>query len=155
MYKKITFYFYCSSFFFRGDTAMTVSVTAGLQIGVWLNYQMGYMVTPDATPPYDIIWPTYPMLGLMILRTILGLCCVVATRAIAKSISYAVVCAALGKNKNELRNSANTLENRDKIIVELCYKYFTCCMIGFNAAYLLPNVFKLIGIGRPDFYTEI
>lgn len=134
---------------------MTVSVTAGLQIGAWINYQLGDMVPPTTPPPYDIIWPTYPMLGLIVLRTILGLCCVLATRAIAKSISYAVVCAVLGKDKNELRNSANTLENREKIIVELCYKYFTCGMIGFNTAYLLPNVFKLIGIGRPDFYTEI
>lgn len=78
-----------------------------------------------------------------------------ATRALAKFVSYAVVCALLGQDKNALRSSESTLENRDKTIVELCYKYFTCGMIGFNTAYLLPNVFKLLGIGRPDFYTEI
>lgn len=134
---------------------MTTSVTAGLMIGAWINYQLGDMQPPATAPPYVIIWPTYGMLGLMLLRTVLGLCCVLATRAIAKSVSYAVVCALLGQDKNALRSSESTLENRDKTIVELCYKYFTCAMIGFNTAYLLPNVFKLLDIGRPDFYTEI
>lgn len=134
---------------------MTTSVTAGLMIGAWMNYQLGAMQPPVTQPPYVIIWPTYGMLGLMLLRTVLGLCCVLATRAIAKSVSYAVVCAILGQDKNALRSSESTLENRDKTTVELCYKYFTCGMIGFNTAYLLPNVFKLLGIGRPDFYTEI
>lgn len=134
---------------------MTISVTAGIQIGAWLNYQLNLLAAPTTEPPYEILWPTYRMLGLLLLRTILGLCSVLATRAIAKSISYAFVCALLGKDKNELRNSENTLENRDKTIVELCYKYFTCGMIGFNTLYLLPNVFKALDIGRPDFYTEI
>lgn len=134
---------------------MTISVTAGIQIGAWLNYQLDLLAAPTTDAPYEIIWPTYRMLGLLLLRTILGLCCILATRAIGKFISYAFVCALLGKDKNELRNSVNSLENRDKTIVELCYKYFTCFAIGFNALYLLPNVFKLLGIGRPDFYTEI
>lgn len=60
------------------------------------------------------------------------------------------LCALLGKDKNELRNSENTLENRDKTIVELCYKYFTCGMIGFNTLYLLPNVFKLLSYHTAD-----
>lgn len=141
--------------FLRGDTTMTTSVTAGLFVGAWLNYQLGYMQPPTETAPFVIIWPTYEMLGMMLLRTVLGLCCILATRAIGKSVSFAVVCALLGRDKNELRLSDSSLENRDKTTVELCYKYFSCAMIGFNTAYLLPNVFKLLGIGRPDFYTEI
>uniref|UniRef100_T1GYT9 Uncharacterized protein n=1 Tax=Megaselia scalaris TaxID=36166 RepID=T1GYT9_MEGSC len=70
---------------------MTVSVCVGLQIGAWLNYQLGYLVTPNSSPPYDIIWPNYQMFGLLLLRTILGLCCIVATRALSKSICYAFV----------------------------------------------------------------
>ncbi|XP_077285829.1 sphingosine-1-phosphate phosphatase 1-like [Arctopsyche grandis] len=139
----------------RGDTTMVVSVCAGIQIGAWTNYQLGHMIASSTIPPYKIIWPSYDMLGLAILRTILGFCGVIATRAIAKSISYAFVCALLGKDKNELRNSENSLENKNKIIVELSYKYFTCAMIGFNSLFLLPNVFKLVGIERPTFYTEI
>lgn len=142
---------------YRGDTTMTTSVTAGILVAAWLNYQLGSLQPPSITTtrPYEIIWPTYRMLGLMILRTVLGLCCVVATRAVGKSITYAFVCALLRRDQKEVKASESSLENRDKIIVELSYKFIACSLIGFNTNWLLPNVFKMLGIGRPDFYTEI
>ncbi|CAK1601426.1 unnamed protein product [Parnassius mnemosyne] len=139
----------------RGDTTMIVSVCAGILTGSWTNYQLGNMVASSADPPYEIIWPSIEMLGCTILRTILGFCGVLATRAIAKSVSYAFVCALLGKDKNELRNSEDSLDNKNKIIVELCYKYFTCGLIGFNTTYVFPNVFHLLQINRPTYYTEV
>lgn len=136
---------------------MIISFASGILVAAWLNYQLGALQPPDisSTRPYQIIWPTWPMTGLIILRTVLGLCCVIATRAVGKSIAYAFVCMLLGRDRNEIKKSETTLENRDKIIVELSYKFFVCGMIGFNTNYLLPNVFKMLGIGRPDFYTEI
>lgn len=136
---------------------MITSVTTGILVAGWLNYQTGAMQPPSitSTRPYEIIWPTYHMLGLMILRTVLGLCCVIATRAVGKSIAYAFVCMLLGRDQKEVKASESTLENRDKIIVELSYKFFVCSIIGFNTNYLLPNAFKMLNIGRPDFYTEI
>lgn len=136
---------------------MTTSVTTGILVGSWLNYQLGSLQPPsiETIRPYEIIWPTYSMLGLIILRTVLGLCCVVATRAAGKSITYAFVCNLLQRDENELAASESSLENRDKTIVELCYKFVVCSLIGFNTTWLLPNVFKMLGIGRPDFYTEI
>ncbi|XP_059049610.1 sphingosine-1-phosphate phosphatase 1-like [Achroia grisella] len=139
----------------RGDTTMIVSVCAGILVGSWTNYQLGNMTASTDRPPYKIIWPSIEMLGCTILRTILGFCGVLATRAAGKSVSYAFVCALLGKDKNELRNSENSLDNKNKIIVELCYKYFTYGMIGFNTTYVLPNVFDLLQINRPTYYTEI
>ncbi|XP_013187137.2 sphingosine-1-phosphate phosphatase 1 [Amyelois transitella] len=139
----------------RGDTTMIVSVCAGILTGSWTNYQLGNMAPSDSNPPYEIIWPSIDMIGCTILRTILGFCGVLATRAIGKSISYAFVCALLGKDKNELRNSENSLDNKNKIIVELSYKYFTYGMIGFNTTYVFPNVFDLLFINRPTYYTEI
>lgn len=136
---------------------MTTSVTTGILVGGWLNYQLGALQPPDITSsrPYEIIWPTYHMLGFMMLRTVIGLCVVIVTRVVGKSIAYEFVCMLLGRDKNEVKASENTLENRDKIIVELSYKFFVCSMIGFNTNYLLPNFFKMLNIGRPDFYTEI
>ncbi|XP_053612604.1 sphingosine-1-phosphate phosphatase 1-like [Plodia interpunctella] len=139
----------------RGDTTMIVSVCAGILAGSWTNYQTGNMAPSEASPPYEIIWPSVEMIGCTILRTILGFCGVLATRAFGKSISYAFVCALLGKDKNELRNSENSLDNKNKIIVELSYKYFTYGMIGFNTTYVFPNVFDLLLINRPTYYTEI
>ncbi|XP_072938903.1 sphingosine-1-phosphate phosphatase 2-like [Epargyreus clarus] len=139
----------------RGDTTMIVSVCAGILTGSWTNYQLGNMVASAADPPYEIIWPSVEMLGCTLLRTILGFCGVLATRAIAKSFSYAFVCALLGKDKNELRNSEDSLDNTNKIIVEYSYKYFTYGLIGFNTTYVFPNVFHLLQINRPTYYTEI
>ena len=95
------------------------------------------------------------MLGTLLLRTVLGLCCVLATRAIGKSICYAACCAILGRDKTELINSENSLQNKHKILVDLSSKYVTCFLIGVIIQFLLPNVFKMLGICRPDFYTEI
>ncbi|XP_012252458.2 sphingosine-1-phosphate phosphatase 2-like isoform X2 [Athalia rosae] len=139
----------------RGDTAMVVSVTTGVHVGAWLNYRTGVMSTPLLPPPYNIIWPSYPMLGSAVLRTILGFCCIIATKAFFKFFSYATMSAILKVNSKELMRSQNCLENRNKVLVELVYKYITCFMIGLNAVYLLPNVFSMIGIERPTFYTEL
>ena len=134
---------------------MVVSVTAGVHAGAWLNYKTGALSVPALPPPYNIIWPSYPMLGRTVLRTILGFSCIIATKAICKSLSYATMCTILKVNSKELIKSENSLENKNKVLVDLVYKYITCFMIGFNTVYLLPNVFTIIGIERPTFYTEI
>lgn len=134
---------------------MIVSVCAGILTGSWTNYQLGNLTASDQQQPYPIIWPSVEMLGCTLLRTTLGFCGVLATRALGKSLSYAIISALLGKDKNELRNSENSLDNNNKIIVELCYKYFTYGMIGFNTTYVFPNVFQLLKINRPTYYTEI
>lgn len=143
--------------YFSGDTTIILSVATGILTAGWLNYQLGALQLPaiTATRPYEIIWPTQRMIGLMILRTILGLCGVIATRALGKTIAYAFVCMLLGLDQNVVKQSQNTLENRDKIIVELSYKFFVYISIGMNINFLLPNAFKMLAIGRPEFYTEI
>ena len=75
----------------------------GLQLGGWIGYQMGSIRGPPIKPPYSIIWPSYEMLGLSLLRTIIGLITVVATRAIAKSVSYAA-----------MRGVVSTLRSKEK-----------------------------------------
>ncbi|XP_021924844.1 sphingosine-1-phosphate phosphatase 2-like isoform X2 [Zootermopsis nevadensis] len=139
----------------RGDTTMVVSVCVGVHIGAWTNYQLGVLSESPDSPPYAIIWPSYEMLGLSALRTVIGFCCIVATRALCKSASYATVCALLRLNSRELQRSQNSIQNRQKIIVELSYKFITYALLGFNTLYLLPSVFRLMGIERPTFYTEI
>ncbi|XP_006611832.1 sphingosine-1-phosphate phosphatase 1-like [Apis dorsata] len=138
----------------RGDTTMVVSVTTGVHVGAWLNYNIGSMSAPTKSPPYDIIWPSYPMFGCMILRTILGFCSILATRAACKSFIYGTICAILKINSKDMK-SENYSENKNKIFIDLLHKYMTCFMIGVNTVYLLPNVFTMIGIERPTFYTEI
>ncbi|XP_003700813.3 sphingosine-1-phosphate phosphatase 2 [Megachile rotundata] len=139
----------------RGDTTMVVSVTTGIHVGAWLNYNTGVMVTPPTPPPYHIIWPSYTMFGCMILRTILGFCNILAAKSICKSFSYGILCAILKTNPKDLMRSQNYSENKYKVLVDLVYKYFYCFVIGVNTVYFLPNFFTMIGIERPSFYTEI
>lgn len=139
----------------RGDTTMCVALYAGIQLGAWLNYQLSYIHESTLIPPYPIIWPSHAMLGQLLLRTVIGICCVLATRALGKSMVFALACAFLGRDKTELIQSENSLKNTHKIFVDLSSKYAMAFMIGLNIQYLMPNVFKLIHIGRPDFYTEI
>lgn len=134
---------------------MVVSVTAGVHVGAWLNYRTGAMSAPLLSPPYNIIWPSHTMLGHIVLRTVLGFCSVLATKALCKSLSYATLCTILRVNSNELMKSQNCLKNKNKILVDLVYKYITCFMIGLNTVYLLPNVFIMIGIERPTFYIDM
>lgn len=48
----------------RGDTAMVLSVTIGVHIGSWTNFQLGIMREPSLSPPYAILWPSFEMMGM-------------------------------------------------------------------------------------------
>lgn len=139
----------------RGDTTMVVSVTTGVHLGAWLNYISGFMVPPTESPPYYITWPSYSAFACLILRTILGFCSVLLTRAVCKSVTYGTMCAILKINSKDLMESRNYSGDKNKVLVDLVHKYVTCFMIGIDTVYLLPNVFTMIGIERPSFYTEM
>lgn len=134
---------------------MIVSVTIGVQIGAWLNYQTGIMSTSDLSPPYTIMWPTYTMTLNMILRTILGFSLVVILKVLAKRIFYHLLCAILKQDVKQVKKSENTLQNTQKIFIELGCSYLTCASIGFFILYGIPHVFRYFKIERPQFYTEI
>uniref|UniRef100_A0A1B6D3K7 Phosphatidic acid phosphatase type 2/haloperoxidase domain-containing protein n=1 Tax=Clastoptera arizonana TaxID=38151 RepID=A0A1B6D3K7_9HEMI len=139
----------------RGDSTVILSVCVGIYIGAWINYQLGYMSFVSYPPPYTIIWPSYGMIGLGLLRTVIGLIGIIATLAVCKSASYATLSALLQVHSDELQNSCTSQNSKARTIVELGYKYVTYLLLGINIVYLLPNVFKLLSIQRPTFYTEI
>lgn len=134
---------------------MVVSVTTGAHFGALINFRTGAMQPPLLPPPYSIIWPTWTMLGCTILRTVVGFCCVLATKSISKFLTYTVMCAILRVNPKDLMSSENSYANKNKVLVDLFAKYISCFMIGLNTVYLLPNAFAIVGIERPTFYTEM
>lgn len=143
------------NFVFRSDTAMVVSVTAGVYTGAWLNYCTGLSRPLQSLPPFHIVWPTYSMLGHLIIRTVLGFSGVIATKIFCKFFTYIIICGILQINWRELMKCQDYNGNQNKVFVDLVYKYVSCFMIGVNTVYLLPQVFNMIGIERPAFYTEI
>lgn len=80
------------------DTATILGSTAGLQLGSWMSYQLGSIRGPPMPPPHPILWPSFEMMGLMLLRTSIGLVALVATRALTKSLCYGLVGALGGRN---------------------------------------------------------
>ncbi|XP_046663816.1 sphingosine-1-phosphate phosphatase 2-like isoform X1 [Homalodisca vitripennis] len=130
----------------RGDTTTIVAFCVGIYIGAWTNYHQGAMAEPSLPPPYVIIWPSWAMCGTGALRTVIGLCSIVATVAVCKSAQHAVTRVFLGGD--------NTQHSRAKNVVELTCKYITYNLLGFNVLYLMPNTFNMLSIQRPTFYTE-
>ncbi|XP_059485082.1 sphingosine-1-phosphate phosphatase 1-like [Neocloeon triangulifer] len=137
----------------RGDTTVIIGVTTGIQMASWLNYKMGFMKESLLQPPYTIIWPSYQMFGQMLFRAAIGYCCTIATRAILRWSSYMTMCALLQLDPESMKN--RDVANKRQTIVELSYKFITYFAIGINTVWLQPNTFRLIGIERPSFYTEI
>lgn len=132
----------------RGDTTVILGTGAGCSFGSWLNFQLGIIRGPSMPPPYKILWPTYEMIGLTLLRTVIGILIVVATRAFFRSVSYIIVCWVLRLDRRDVQNT-------QKIAVELSCKFITYAVLGFNATYLCPAVFRFLNIERITMFTEV
>ncbi|XP_045126756.1 sphingosine-1-phosphate phosphatase 2-like [Portunus trituberculatus] len=139
----------------RGDTTVIVGVGCGSLLGSWVNYQLGIIREPSLPPPYTVLWPTLNMVGLSLLRTSLGMVVIVAVKAIFKSLSFATICALLQIRAEDYMNKTGGLSVRHRLVVELFYKFITYIAIGFTVVYTGPATFRLVGIERPTFYTEV
>lgn len=139
----------------RGDTTVIVGVGCGSLLGSWVNYQLGVIREPSLPPPYTVLWPSLNMVGLSLLRTTLGMVVIVAVKAIFKSLSFATICALLQIRAEDYVNKTGGLTLRHRLVVELFYKFITYIAIGFTVVYTGPMTFRLVGIERPTFYTEV
>ncbi|GIX91559.1 sphingosine-1-phosphate phosphatase 2 [Caerostris extrusa] len=132
----------------RGDTAVIMGTGTGFALGSWLNYRLGVIRGPPIPPPYMIMWPGYKVFGLALLRAIIGISCIVATRAFFKSVICALLCFVL-------RVDSKDLKSKQKIIVEIPLKFITYTAIGFVITYVSPFVFRLLCIERATAFTEV
>ena len=82
----------------RGDTVVILGSCAGLNMGAWMNYQLGIIRGPPLDPPYPVIWPSLGMLGLSFLRLSIGLVIVYSTKVILKSAA-SLILRGLIRNK--------------------------------------------------------
>lgn len=139
----------------RGDTTVIVGVGCGTLLGSWLNYQLGIIREPLLPPPYTVIWPTLNMVGLSLLRTAVGLVLLVAVRASFKSLSFATICVLLQVRADDVRAKKDHISLRKRLIVELFYKFITYIAIGFTIIFTAPCAFRVMGVERPTFYTEV
>lgn len=132
----------------RGDTTVILAVCGGIGLGHWVCFQYGLMERATTPPPYDIIPPSWTWFGQMLMRLSIGVVILFSTRAIMKIIMYNVLRIVTG-------TSEEGMKSHQKLIVELPYKFCTYTMIAVSSVYLAPQVFRLMGIERPTYFTEI
>lgn len=132
----------------RGDTTVILAVSAGVGLGHWFSFQYGFMARCANPPPYPIIYPTWLWFVKIWARLVIGVVVLFATRAIMKAIMHNVLSLLTGCKKNELKAA-------QRLVVELPDKFVTYLMISFNTVYLAPQVFRILGIERETYFTEI
>ncbi|KAF3700720.1 Sphingosine-1-phosphate phosphatase 1 [Channa argus] len=121
----------------RGDTAQILGTGAGVALASHANHYLGLM--PDPTPdqlPFTMPPLSLGLVGMALLRLILGVLVLVATRALMKAITIPLVCRVFGVPSGDVRKARQHME------VELPYRYIVYGAVGFNVLFLVPLLFR-------------
>lgn len=120
----------------RGDTAQILGSGAGIALASHVNHRLGLMpdLTPDQLPLTMPVFTT-GLVGTAMLRFILGVVVLVATRALMKAVTIPLVCWVLGVPSGDVRKARQHME------VELPYRYIVYGTVGFSALFLVPLLF--------------
>uniref|UniRef100_A0A7M4FIK3 Sphingosine-1-phosphate phosphatase 1 n=1 Tax=Crocodylus porosus TaxID=8502 RepID=A0A7M4FIK3_CROPO len=125
----------------RGDTAQILGCGAGVACGSHVNYMLGLTVdpTPDALPlafsPF-----TVTLFGKAILRLLIGVVCLLLTKTAMKKVTIPLACKLFCIPCDNIRQARQRME------VELPYRYITYGMVGFSLMFFVPCLFLLIGL---------
>lgn len=125
----------------RGDTAQILGCGAGIACGSHVNYMLGLTVdpSPDALPlafsPF-----TVTLFGKAILRLLIGVVCLLLTKIAMKKVTIPLACKLFCIPCDNIRQARQRME------VELPYRYITYGMVGFSLMFFVPCLFLLIGL---------
>lgn len=135
----------------RGDTCIVTAVFSGIEMGSWLNYQFGLTRTLEETYPLSLEFGgIIPFLA----RTVIGLATIAFVEFAGKFLFFALFSLIVKEDRQTLKSSADSLENKKKAFVDLSTKFLTYFFLTFTALYILPRVFELVHIDRTRFYSE-
>ncbi|XP_022047571.1 sphingosine-1-phosphate phosphatase 1 [Acanthochromis polyacanthus] len=121
----------------RGDTAQILGTGAGVALASHVNQRLGLL--PDPTP--DRLPLSFPSLGTglvaaAVMRLVVGVLVLVATRALMKAVTIPLVCRVFGIPSDDVRKARQHME------VELPYRYIVYGTVGFNVLFLVPLLFS-------------
>ncbi|XP_054838107.1 sphingosine-1-phosphate phosphatase 2 [Eublepharis macularius] len=120
----------------RADTTTILGAGAGATIGFWMNHH--YITNVSA----EIVSPTSAMaemLLMMLARFLVGICLLVVTRQIIKSMALRAVCSWY-------KVSVGDLVARQRAEIEVPYKFTTYSFIGLSATVLVPLLHEILGL---------
>nr|XP_040055413.1 LOW QUALITY PROTEIN: sphingosine-1-phosphate phosphatase 1 [Gasterosteus aculeatus aculeatus] len=121
----------------RGDTAQILGTGAGVALASHVNHRLGLM--PDPTPdqlPFAAPALGAGLAGAALLRLALGVLVLMATRALMKAVTIPAVCRVFGVPSGDVRKARQRME------VELPYRYIVYGAVGFNVLFLVPLLFS-------------
>ncbi|XP_020665452.3 sphingosine-1-phosphate phosphatase 1 [Pogona vitticeps] len=125
----------------RGDTAQILGCGAGVACGSHVNYLLGLM--PDLPPEmFPLVTPslTVTLVGKAMLRLLIGVVLLLLVKTGMKKITIPLACKIFNVP------CGNIQQARQRMEVELPYRYFTYGMVGFSLAFLIPALFHVMGL---------
>ncbi|XP_048830036.1 sphingosine-1-phosphate phosphatase 1 [Brienomyrus brachyistius] len=125
----------------RGDTAQILGTGAGIALGAHLNRRLGLLPDPSEWQlPFSPPPISAALLARTVLRLLLGVVVLLATRAIMKTVTIPAVCRLVGVPSHDVREARQHME------VELPYRYIVYGTVGFNCFFLVPFLFSYVGL---------
>ncbi|XP_074860219.1 sphingosine-1-phosphate phosphatase 2 isoform X1 [Carettochelys insculpta] len=122
----------------RADTTTVLGAGAGAIIGFWLN-------NLNASPNYpseslQLSLPSISgMLTVMLAKFLVGIFILLVIRYFIKGLALWVLCS-------RFQVSVNDLEARQRLEIEVPYKFITYSSVGFSATMIVPLLHKLLGL---------
>ncbi|KQL61050.1 sphingosine-1-phosphate phosphatase 1 [Amazona aestiva] len=125
----------------RGDTAQILGCGAGVACGSHVNYMMGLNLDPPPkTLPLSLSSLTVTVFGKAILRLLIGVIVLLLTKVAMKKATIPLACKIFCIPHDDVRKARQRME------VELPYRYITYGTVGFSLMFIVPCLFHFIGL---------
>ncbi|XP_053262355.1 sphingosine-1-phosphate phosphatase 1 [Podarcis raffonei] len=125
----------------RGDTAQILGCGAGVACGSHVIYMLN--MTPDPSPEMLPLLPpslTVTLFGKVMLRLLIGVVILLLTKWAMKKVTIPLACKIFSIPCDDIRQARQRME------VELPYRYCTYGMVGFALTFLIPCLFHVMGL---------
>ncbi|XP_062974569.1 sphingosine-1-phosphate phosphatase 1 [Elgaria multicarinata webbii] len=125
----------------RGDTAQILGCGAGVACGSHVMHMLN--LTPDVSPEMlPLLLPplTVTFFGKTMLRLLIGEVILFLAKAGMKKVTIPLACKIFSIPCDDIRQARQRME------VELPYRYFTYGTVGFSLSFLVPALFHIMGL---------
>uniref|UniRef100_A0A8C4KI65 Sphingosine-1-phosphate phosphatase 1 n=1 Tax=Dromaius novaehollandiae TaxID=8790 RepID=A0A8C4KI65_DRONO len=125
----------------RGDTAQILGSGAGVACGSHVSYMLGLNLDPPPSMlPLSLSSLTVTVFGKAMLRLLIGVVILLLTKIAMKKATIPLACKIFRIPHDDVRKARQRME------VELPYRYITYGMVGFSLMFIIPCLFQFIGL---------
>ncbi|XP_014845689.1 PREDICTED: sphingosine-1-phosphate phosphatase 1 [Poecilia mexicana] len=125
----------------RGDTAQALGTGAGAALASHVNYQLGLLQDPPLSSlPLTLPPITTGLVLRSVLRFVIGVAVLLATRMAMKAVTIPFLCRLFGLPPDDVRRA------RQQMKVELPYRYIVYSVVGFVCVCFVPVLFWILNL---------